>query len=242
MSTDLASRIEFRRRSCEHFNGILGKPVCAAGIDVVARAGGRKEPGLANRLPCLRRNETPAFTCDKRRFATVEEAKAAIARSDRAVAMVMGVRAGLGKPEPGTSGEVACPKCGGPIDWSASPRNGHVHGRCRTDNCILCGCTDIDSCIHADGTPCHWALLDLCSHCAEGADAREVAAYVFQRLDDITVRLGRIASVFTERGEKRRAAMIQGVHDQLLRAIADGKYREAFIAFAESQTAEGERV
>ena len=105
--------------------------------------------------------------------------------------------------------------------------------------CAVCGGTDIS--IRHDGSRPHdWVTPDLCTRCADGADPGEVAAYVFQRLADIAFRLAEMASVFSERGDARRAAMIQSVHDQLLKAIADAKYREAFIAFRASQENNGE--
>lgn len=33
--------------------------------------------------------------------------------------------------------------------------------------CRLCGCTDDNACVGADGLPCHWVAADLCSACAE---------------------------------------------------------------------------
>ena len=33
-------------------------------------------------------------------------------------------------------------------------------------SCRVCGCTDFNACIEADGFPCCWVEKDLCSACA----------------------------------------------------------------------------
>ncbi len=33
--------------------------------------------------------------------------------------------------------------------------------------CRVCGCTENDGCIGADGLPCHWVTPTLCSACLE---------------------------------------------------------------------------
>ena len=36
------------------------------------------------------------------------------------------------------------------------------------DYCRRCECSDLDACVHVDGSPCYWVEDDLCSRCAEG--------------------------------------------------------------------------
>lgn len=37
-----------------------------------------------------------------------------------------------------------------------------------TPYCRRCGCSELAACLHADGRPCWWVEVDLCSRCAEG--------------------------------------------------------------------------
>jgi len=34
------------------------------------------------------------------------------------------------------AGTLSCPKCGGDLDFTVSPCNGHVHAMCRTSRCL----------------------------------------------------------------------------------------------------------
>lgn len=38
--------------------------------------------------------------------------------------------------EPGDAGSIECPACRARLEWSRSPVNGHVWGRCETADCI----------------------------------------------------------------------------------------------------------
>lgn len=35
----------------------------------------------------------------------------------------------------------------------------------KESECKECGCTQLNACIHKDGSPCYWAEKDLCSKC-----------------------------------------------------------------------------
>lgn len=51
-------------------------------------------------------------------------------------------------------------------------------------SCRSCGCTDSDcsQCVEAQGHPCHWVELDLCSRCAATATVVETPVQVADRL------------------------------------------------------------
>ncbi len=35
----------------------------------------------------------------------------------------------------------------------------------KADECKVCGCVELNACIHKDGNPCYWAEKNLCSKC-----------------------------------------------------------------------------
>lgn len=107
-----AERLDLRRQTCRHFNGIQHK-VCRAGVQYDALGPGR--------LPCLppfRPNMPPGPTCDRLELPTEEEVRAEIAAEDALVAETVELLA-AGK----------CPTCKA------------AAGRSRVGVCLYCdGC------------------------------------------------------------------------------------------------------
>jgi len=40
------------------------------------------------------------------------------------------------KGETGIQGNIACPQCGGKLNYSIAKLNGHLWGKCETENCL----------------------------------------------------------------------------------------------------------
>jgi len=130
---------------CTHFNGLLNKE-CEAGILYETFREKAKHDGNVRRpwLPCLR-DEGECIECEKRQWATEEEAEAeeAIikAHTARTVLSLVAIteeakRLGLRKGN-GGAGEVKCPACAeGVIHFSVSGYNGHRWARCTTEDCV----------------------------------------------------------------------------------------------------------
>jgi hypothetical protein len=119
--------------TCVHFTGIRYDK-CDAGV---AYEDVRDESTRPFRFPCI--HSDSATTCDKKATPTREEAEewnrqvkerfvnVAQART-AAVADAGGKR--------GVTGSLACPVCeGGELRYGIAG-NGHVHGRCTTDDCV----------------------------------------------------------------------------------------------------------
>lgn len=43
---------------------------------------------------------------------------------------------GPGKPKKFIKGFIKCPKCGGKLFYTISNYNGHIWGKCQTENCV----------------------------------------------------------------------------------------------------------
>lgn len=137
-------RIKHEMECCVHFRGIQ-HDTCLVGVNIRALVGG-SDFGWAARIPCLLMDADKCeVTCEQRKLPTREEAEAEVVRSDEAVqktlfalrvakehAKVHGFKTGSGG-----RGSMACPtKCGGTLHYSVASVNGHMHGRCTTDDCV----------------------------------------------------------------------------------------------------------
>jgi hypothetical protein len=143
-----AHRLQRELLTCKHFNGALGPGLkdqgrcCKAGVAYRKHVGGELT-GWLRRLPCTPRpvgaEDARVVPCALREFPTVEEVEREEAETEAALNITMTAiklcsEAAGGRR--GVSGDVECPKCGGRLDWVTSAYNGHLHGKCRTDNCI----------------------------------------------------------------------------------------------------------
>ena len=144
----LAEQISER---CTHYNGLSGRGLrddaatrcCDAGVVyLTVRSTDESRKGF-DRFPCFRKGE--GVPCEKRHFPTAEEVAAEVAEHDaRWERLKLGIAAvsedakklGLGKGK-GGSGSVSCPVCKtGMISYAVAGYNGHIHGRCSTNDCV----------------------------------------------------------------------------------------------------------
>lgn len=125
---------------CRHFNGISEK-TCKAGVCYDAIADATKS--ALERFPCFREGESTP--CEKRDFLSEDEVLARVAEIKESTARTMKAmvaafedakRLGLKKGKGGT-GSIKCPCCeGGTLGYSVASINGHLWGKCSTENCV----------------------------------------------------------------------------------------------------------
>lgn len=72
----------------------------------------------------------PAFACERKETPTVEEVEAEDREFRESTAATAKVMAAIPPGEPGSSGTVPCPKCGGDVRWVRSSHNGHLSASC----------------------------------------------------------------------------------------------------------------
>lgn len=131
MSKSLREQIESK---CKHFTGLLDDK-CAAGVvyDKVRKKGLRG-------IPCLKHSDNGG-ECEKCQWKTEEEIQA---RLDEINAHTEKFKATLpiikkvkeqhkGEDWQGTED---CPVCEAPLHLRHAKINGHVWGKCETDNCV----------------------------------------------------------------------------------------------------------
>ena len=121
---------------CFHFRGIQFD-TCRAGVDWRAITGG--DPiGIANRMPCFESNKSESV-CAERREPTTEEVKAEDDMWQGVIDRMRLLKPVLSewrKKEPiGKQEIIECPACHGKLHLSQAECNGHVHGKCETDDC-----------------------------------------------------------------------------------------------------------
>lgn len=122
---------------CRHYGliGYGGNRICKAGIDVRAAAGD-PHAGWYFRTPCQKRIH-PHTTCDRREFPTAEEVAAATKEFEEAVGASFVAEDRIRAAAVDGRATCVCPKCGGEMHGTVSPRNGHVNGRCTTEGCLV---------------------------------------------------------------------------------------------------------
>lgn len=139
-----------RKGCCKHYHGSFNSDLCAAGVafaDVTPRHG---EKGWGLRMPCMLcsasgkpYDDPEKGTCDK--FAEPTDDELAEYQREIYVSMELFAKAGpvireIKSQHKGQDwrGVVDCPACGvkEALHLSHSGYNGHVHGRCETDNCL----------------------------------------------------------------------------------------------------------
>jgi aspartate/methionine/tyrosine aminotransferase len=65
--------------------------------------------------------------------------------------------------------------------------------------CRVCGCTESNACVNADGETCDWIEEDLCSACANGGDASAEELAANQMLENF---LDQVRRDFAHAGKK----------------------------------------
>ena len=127
-----------RKGVCKHYNRActVERGDCEAGINTRELVGG-EDFGWLTRTPCLVDNKSQ-IKCPKFEEPTDDEVAAFEAESDRRLNNVFAALKLVDeiKPKPGTTGAVECPVCQGKVNWSCSSHNGHVWGKCETEDCV----------------------------------------------------------------------------------------------------------
>jgi hypothetical protein len=133
--------VEFEMNYCRHYEpkpGFKASDIwCAVGID---RKTLPKTEGMGT--PCMGGHKLadPCAICPKWERHTQEDGEKralGVHRSLRKMTMASPVISAWRKKEPQGKREViVCPVCSGRLHLSQSSYNGHVHGRCETNDCL----------------------------------------------------------------------------------------------------------
>lgn len=111
--------------------------------DVIKMPPLTEQYGIMERLPCFKENGLA--TCAQLRFRTPEEIEAdeqrwhvALERMATARSAIVKAIKDAGKWKQSVRGVLACPVCGtGTLHYSyAGAYNGHIHGKCTTEDCV----------------------------------------------------------------------------------------------------------
>lgn len=128
---------------CKHFTGAFNHDCCAAGVNYRTLSGG-DDFGWLRRLPCTgARGGSVAHqvvTCANHLSVTDEEIAQHKADTDAYMARIKlvlpVVKEWRAKQPQGKYEVIECPACNGRLHLSQAACNGHVHGKCETENCI----------------------------------------------------------------------------------------------------------
>lgn len=134
-----------KENRCKYFNGTIND-VCEAGVNYKQLAG-EPEYGYGTRLPCFTDNpfakdkDAAKVACDKFCLPSADEIRERnneIRKILEQQAKVTPLIIALKKEYKGRSAQVVreCPICGGKLHMSIAAYNGHVHGKCETENCL----------------------------------------------------------------------------------------------------------
>lgn len=125
--------IKEQMRTCRHLTGVQHE-VCKAGLRYEDVSDNSRK--ALDRLPCL----GVGPSCEKRDFYTRQEAEAKQAEWTRRFTNVLVARSAIEQTEGkrrGVSGSMLCPVCTtGTLQYSIASINGHIHGRCSTEDCV----------------------------------------------------------------------------------------------------------
>lgn len=126
---------------CKHRTSLMDE-CCKAGVNYKELAG--VEPGMIKRLPCFfypGKIQSEVVECPMRQLITIEELKKedeAVEKRMQEFMICIPLIDEIKKKYKGRNvrGCVDCPVCGGKLNFSHAAINGHVHGKCETENCI----------------------------------------------------------------------------------------------------------
>ena len=119
-----------RMETCKHWRGALEQPPCGAGIDLIERAGPRRQSGWARKISCTS-NPEPVFVCERKAVPTPEEVEAEEAEFAESLKHTFTVMKAIPADKTILRGEMPCPKCGGTVQWARSSYNGHLRAACK---------------------------------------------------------------------------------------------------------------
>lgn len=142
-----------RQGTCKHFNGSHHNTHCEAGMCYDQITPNASDPGSYYRMPCHRvfpdmkraaevwAEHGTQGTCEKYEEPTSEDIaaddaamEAAIARMKRTLPLC--VRIKVEHEGENWKGVETCPECGGKLHLSHAACNGHVWGKCETEDCL----------------------------------------------------------------------------------------------------------
>lgn len=138
------SHIEFYRNYCVNYApkpGSLGSDYCALGLGASDAMDRARKAGQPNMSPCIggHKASDALALCPKWERGSLEHAERranAIEKSMERMSVVMPVVNAWRNKKPFRKAEVIeCPKCKGRLHLSQS-YNGHVHGKCETEDCV----------------------------------------------------------------------------------------------------------
>ncbi len=136
-------RIAFDMNYCQHYETKRGCDIsCSAGMDIATIQRVPEGPKGYNWGPCIGGHtlENPTEHCPRWIRRTREQGEARADAMQKAIERLtlVGpfVAAWRKKPPKGKSEIVECPACKGRLHLSQSSYNGHVSGKCETDNCV----------------------------------------------------------------------------------------------------------
>lgn len=139
------SNIEFDRNYCTHYapqRGLEAGDYCAIGCDASKRMADARKAGEPSMTPCIGGHKTPNVKtlCPKWERRSLEHAEQRADSIERSMKRmeVSGpvIIAWRNKLPIGKTKIIECPCCKGKLHLSQSSYNGHVHGRCETDDCL----------------------------------------------------------------------------------------------------------
>lgn len=139
-SSELCHKCE-SETCCRHRVSLMEK-TCKAGVDLVKLAGDK--PGIALRLPCFffpGKDESRICHCVKFEPVTVQDCEDSDKAVEQATARFVVVGPLIAKVKHEHKGKnwqgvEKCPVCNGKLHMSHAAYNGHVHGRCETEDCL----------------------------------------------------------------------------------------------------------
>jgi hypothetical protein len=145
-----------RSGTCKHYNGSFHNDKCAIGIAYRDVTNKPDEPGCAYRKPCVKLDPLdpgdahglkviadtgPQGVCEKYEEPSQDEIAAhekvmneAMDRMMRTMPLCIAIKEEHAGHD--WQGVKECPICGGDLHLTHAAYNGHVHGKCETENCV----------------------------------------------------------------------------------------------------------
>lgn len=140
--------ITFHRNYCVHYKpdpGKIGCDSCALKLDSQRRMREARAQNEPNMTPCIGGHKTPNVltlcqSWERRSLESAEQYADNIERAMNRMTVVMPViakwRTWTDKNRVAKQEIIECPSCKGRLYLSQSSYNGHVRGRCETENCV----------------------------------------------------------------------------------------------------------
>lgn len=139
--------IDFDRNYCEHYDpktGGIGQDFCALGCDHSAMMKKAREQGMPRTAPCIAGHTCDATSiCPKWERRSLERAEEradammkSLLRMELAASVIKKWRTWTKTNKVGKTEVIECPACKGRLLLSQSAYNGHVHGKCETEDCL----------------------------------------------------------------------------------------------------------